>query len=81
MIYSYGLVLWEIISQQRLPYERMRVDETARIVNEGERPHIPQNCPQRFANLMTRCWDGRPNLRPTAEEAAEEIHQQILQNS
>lgn len=36
---------------------------------QGLRPQIPGICPKDLADLMTRCWDARPNKRPEMKEA------------
>jgi len=40
---------------------------------------MPDGCPQRFYDLMTKCWDKNPSNRPTAESITEKL--QTEQNS
>jgi hypothetical protein len=35
---------------------------------ENERPAIPDNCPQEYADMMNRCWSTEAAERPTFPE-------------
>ncbi|CAB4481539.1 unnamed protein product [Rhizophagus irregularis] len=41
---------------------------------KGGRPHIPDNIPISFKNLMEKCWDTEPDLRPNIHE----VHNALL---
>ncbi|CAB4427506.1 unnamed protein product [Rhizophagus irregularis] len=41
---------------------------------KGGRPHIPDNIPKSFKNLMERCWNTEPDLRPNIHE----VHNALL---
>ncbi|PKK65186.1 kinase-like protein [Rhizophagus irregularis] len=40
----------------------------------GLRPHIPDNIPKSFKNLMEKCWNTEPDLRPNIHE----VHNALL---
>ncbi|PKK71416.1 hypothetical protein RhiirC2_744649, partial [Rhizophagus irregularis] len=40
----------------------------------GLRPHIPDNIPKSFKNLVERCWNTEPDLRPNIHE----VHNTLL---
>ncbi|KAH3743397.1 leucinerich repeat kinase [Pelomyxa schiedti] len=40
------------------------------ISQEGLRPTIPETAPKIFGEIMHKCWNRVPNLRPSAEEIA-----------
>jgi len=55
-VYSYGIILWEIITRQ-VPYkgiEQIRV--AIEVVNNQMRPEIPRTCPVDFKKLIQKCW-------------------------
>ncbi|KFM25701.1 putative serine/threonine-protein kinase [Auxenochlorella protothecoides] len=56
-MYSYGVVLWELV--------------TSEIPKRGKmRPiRVPEECPEAVVNLMEACWSAEPKSRPRAEEA------------
>lgn len=63
-VYSFGIVLWELITGL-LPFQNMTAVQAAfAVVNRGFRPSIPADCPPALADIMTRCWDANAELRP-----------------
>lgn len=67
-VYSYGIVLWELITAQE-PYSGMESMEVAYAAAErGLRPSIPTVCPEGYAELMQRCWSDNPEERPDFNE-------------
>jgi len=70
-VYSYGIVLWELITAQE-PYSGMESMEVAYAAAErGLRPSIPTVCPEGYAELMQRCWSDNPENRPDFTEVLE----------
>lgn len=65
-LYSYGVVLWELLTQQ-LPWLQHRMQTIARLVSQGRRPDIPEDieCPPAYRELMVQCWDQEPSRRPS----------------
>jgi tRNA A-37 threonylcarbamoyl transferase component Bud32 len=84
-IYSFALILWALWVQKEPFTEFEHPWEIARHVLEGNRPIIPQDCPDAFRDLVTQCWATDPALRPTAEQLVtiletmfdEEIHKEV----
>ncbi|GAB2276196.1 Serine/threonine-protein kinase sty13 [Dionaea muscipula] len=63
-VYSFGIVLWELITGM-LPFQNMSAVQAAfAVVNKGVRPIIPNDCLPVLAEIMTRCWDPNPDVRP-----------------
>ncbi|KAG2286335.1 hypothetical protein Bca52824_045939 [Brassica carinata] len=64
-VYSFGIVLWELITGQ-LPFQNMTAVQAAfAVVNRGVRPTIPNDCLPALTEIMTRCWDGNAQVRPS----------------
>jgi len=72
-VWSYGIVLWEILECGKEPYGEMSNTETSDAVLEGHRLSKPSNCPDRVYELITICWKADPKERPSFEE----IHIQL----
>jgi serine/threonine protein kinase len=70
-VYSYGIVLWEILTGQEpfLEYKSFRVFKRA-ICLENIRPPIPDWVPAPLSNLMKSCWQKDPGGRPGFDEIA-----------
>ncbi|CAL9106095.1 unnamed protein product [Musa textilis] len=67
-VYSFGIVLWELITGM-LPFPNMTAVQAAfAVVNKGVRPVIPQDCLPALGEIMTRCWDANPDVRPSFSE-------------
>ncbi|KAK1317217.1 Serine/threonine-protein kinase HT1 [Acorus calamus] len=67
-VYSFGIVLWELITGM-LPFQNMTAVQAAfAVVNKGVRPIIPQDCLPVLSEIMTRCWDANPDVRPSFNE-------------
>lgn len=67
-VYSFGIVLWELITGM-LPFQNMTAVQAAfAVVNKGVRPIIPGDCLPILGEIMTRCWDANPDVRPPFTE-------------
>ncbi|KAJ0031574.1 hypothetical protein Pint_12672 [Pistacia integerrima] len=67
-VYSFGIVLWELITGL-LPFQNMTAVQAAfAVVNKGVRPVIPNDCLPVLSDIMTRCWDTNPEVRPPFTE-------------
>jgi serine/threonine protein kinase len=71
-IYSYGVILWEIMTGKR-PYEDVTEKEILNRIEQGKREEIPQTIPTVYAEIIRRCWSKNPNERPSLTEIIREI--------
>jgi serine/threonine protein kinase len=64
-IYSFGLVMWEIITGNPLfPHHDNYSTFKKAIVLDNERPPIPDSIHPALRKLMEDCWDKDPSVRP-----------------
>ncbi|XP_054826438.1 mitogen-activated protein kinase kinase kinase 20 isoform X2 [Eublepharis macularius] len=62
--YSYGVVLWEMLTRE-VPFKGLEGLQVAwLVVEKNERLTIPSSCPESFAELMHQCWEADPKKRP-----------------
>ncbi|XP_060941738.1 platelet-derived growth factor receptor beta-like [Limanda limanda] len=65
-VWSYGVLLWEIFSLGARPYPDLPVShEFCSALKRGTRMSRPEHAPQHIFQLMTRCWEAEPQLRPS----------------
>jgi len=87
-IYSYAIILVGIAYTQgnldnlfirevakRHPNESRNANNIMKLISEGLRPALHENCPTCIKELIGQCWQGKPTLRPSAVELL-----QILQH-
>jgi len=68
-VYSFGPILWEILTGKELFEQYEEWDEFQEaICDRNERPEIPADCPPALASLMQKCWAKNPEERPGFKE-------------
>ncbi|KAM7380533.1 hypothetical protein PAMP_003822 [Pampus punctatissimus] len=66
--FSYGVVLWEMLTRE-IPFKGLEGLQVAwLVVEKNERLTIPSGCPASFAELMRKCWAPEPKERPIFKE-------------
>jgi len=77
-IYSYAIVLWELLTAE-MPFEefaKQTPDPHAikrAIIHSGLRPTIPTDCPPDYQRLMEACWNHSPLKRPSFTEILQSL--------
>uniref|UniRef100_A0A670YAP5 Tyrosine-protein kinase n=1 Tax=Pseudonaja textilis TaxID=8673 RepID=A0A670YAP5_PSETE len=66
-VWSFGILLTEIITYGRIPYPGMSNPEVIQNLERGYRMPQPDNCPEELYKLMLQCWKDKPEQRPTFE--------------
>ncbi|XP_022864726.1 uncharacterized protein LOC111384647 isoform X2 [Olea europaea var. sylvestris] len=67
-VFSFGIVLWEILTGDE-PYANMHYGAIiGGIVSNTLRPTIPSHCDPEWRRLMEQCWAPNPAARPTFTE-------------
>uniref|UniRef100_A0A8D0D105 Sterile alpha motif and leucine zipper containing kinase AZK n=1 Tax=Sander lucioperca TaxID=283035 RepID=A0A8D0D105_SANLU len=66
--FSYGVVLWEMLTRE-IPFKGLEGLQVAwLVVEKNERLTIPSGCPASFAELMRNCWATEPKERPVFKQ-------------
>ncbi|KAG6398169.1 hypothetical protein SASPL_139624 [Salvia splendens] len=72
-VFSFGIVLWEILTGEE-PYANMHYGAIiGGIVNNTLRPPVPNFCDAEWRLLMEQCWAPDPLVRPTFTEIARRL--------
>ncbi|KAH0698004.1 hypothetical protein KY290_013511 [Solanum tuberosum] len=72
-VFSFGIVLWEILTGEE-PYANMHYGAIiGGIVNNTLRPPVPSFCDTEWRMLMEQCWAPDPPIRPSFTEIARRL--------
>ncbi|XWS27600.1 hypothetical protein CRYUN_Cryun26dG0130600 [Craigia yunnanensis] len=72
-VFSFGIVLWEILTGEE-PYANMHYGAIiGGIVSTTLRPTIPSFCDPEWRKLMEQCWAPNPAVRPSFTETASQL--------
>ncbi|XP_054909292.1 tyrosine-protein kinase receptor isoform X4 [Poeciliopsis prolifica] len=72
--WSFGVLLWEILSLGYMPYPCKTNQEVLEFVTSGGRMDPPKGCPGPVYRLMTQCWQHCPDHRPNFATILERIN-------
>ncbi|XP_048220366.1 ephrin type-A receptor 5 isoform X15 [Perognathus longimembris pacificus] len=67
-VWSYGIVMWEVVSYGERPYWEMTNQDVIKAVEEGYRLPSPMDCPAALYQLMLDCWQKERNSRPKFDD-------------
>lgn len=77
-IYSFGILLWELISGGKTPYQLLSpVQAALGVANQGLRPDIPSNTPAYLRRIVKSCWETNPEDRPTLGELLDSLQESL----
>lgn len=63
-VYSFGIILWECVTSQQIWKHLSYKSMCDAVVQQRQRPAIPQECPEKLAILIEDCWGHDPVARP-----------------
>jgi serine/threonine protein kinase len=73
-VWSFGIVLYEVITYGRLPYDNMLNSEVQlALVKSRYRMPCPDVCPPKFYDIVMECWCEDPGRRPSFEVLSREL--------
>ena len=65
-VWSFGIVLYELITQGSKPYPDMTDKEVEqKVTREAYQMQCPKDCPEKLYSIMQQCWKKESMLRPT----------------
>lgn len=76
-VWSYGVLLWEIMSYGERPYWDWGNYEVLERINSGYRLPPPMSCPKVVHDMMLECWSKDRMKRPKFSEVRSKIDQWI----
>ncbi|XP_072126559.1 tyrosine-protein kinase BTK isoform X2 [Mobula birostris] len=64
-VWAFGVLMWEIFSLGKTPYERFSNADVVEHIIQGRRLYRPQQATEHVYNIMYSCWDEKAENRPT----------------
>ncbi|XP_071809800.1 uncharacterized protein [Asterias amurensis] len=64
-VWSFGVLLWEIVTLGAHPYRGMSYNDIIDCLVEGHRLPQPRHCSKQLFSIMKECWREVPRTRPT----------------
>ena len=67
-VYAFAIVMWEVLTKN-YPFAGLEQQQiVAQVLVYDARPEIPEGSPQPLVDLIRRCWDRSPDVRPTFDQ-------------
>lgn len=79
-VWSYGVVLYEILTLAEMPYQGFSNEEVLSHVLHKGTLTAPRGCPENMQKIMEKCFKWRPNDRPTFMEIVTELEPFLSQD-
>nr|KAF6396844.1 insulin receptor related receptor [Rousettus aegyptiacus] len=74
-VWSFGVVLWEIATLAEQPYQGLSNEQVLKFVMDGGVLEGLESCPLQLQELMSRCWQQSPRLRPAFTHVLDSIRE------
>ncbi|KAI8773425.1 tyrosine-protein kinase SYK [Biomphalaria glabrata] len=80
-VWSFGVTMWEIMSNGSRPYDRKKPQQILHFIESGNRLNKPRNCDDRIYEIMLQCWEFSKEDRPhfqLLKISLEELYREFL---
>ncbi|KAK5576072.1 hypothetical protein RB653_007210 [Dictyostelium firmibasis] len=72
-VYAFGVILWELVTRKDYFGDIGFMTLIEEKVISGERPKIPEDCPEMYAKLIVECWQNDASQRPKFSEIEDRL--------
>ncbi|XP_033646566.1 tyrosine-protein kinase receptor Tie-1-like [Asterias rubens] len=76
-VWSFGILLWEIVTLGAKPYRLMTAKTMVAQLKEGYRMPKPSHCKKELYSMMSSCWLQNPNKRPTFRSLFKQLEKSL----
>eukprot|EP00123_Amoebidium_parasiticum_P013344 comp21903_c0_seq3/m.31441 comp21903_c0_seq3/g.31441 ORF comp21903_c0_seq3/g.31441 comp21903_c0_seq3/m.31441 type:complete len:100 (-) comp21903_c0_seq3:888-1187(-) len=77
-VWSFGVLLYEMVTNGSNPYPGMTNQGVLEEVNKGYRMPCPDKCPDYVYKIMLDCWKATPEDRPTFDSLASKLSDMVV---
>ncbi|KAJ8008538.1 hypothetical protein DPEC_G00105920 [Dallia pectoralis] len=74
-IWSFGVLMWEVFSEGKTPYDGRSNIDVVEDITSGHRLYRPQKASSDVYQLMYKCWHEKPQGRPSFSELLKSIRE------
>jgi len=74
-VWAFGVLLWEIATYGKTPYPGVELASVYHLLDSGYRMECPDTCPPNVYELMRRCWQWEPALRPSFDQIYKDLEE------
>lgn len=67
-IWAFGVLMWEVYTLGKMPYDRWNNTEIVEKISAGQRLYRPNKANERVHAIMMSCWHERADERPTFQD-------------
>jgi len=76
-VWSYGILLWELITLGSSPYPGVAGRDIHKLIKNGYRMDKPENCSQQMYQLMLSCWAANAEDRPSFTDLRNDLEEML----
>uniref|UniRef100_A0A452R183 Tyrosine-protein kinase n=1 Tax=Ursus americanus TaxID=9643 RepID=A0A452R183_URSAM len=76
-VWSFGVLMWEIFTEGKMPFEKNTNYEVVTMVTRGHRLYRPKLASKYVYEVMLRCWQEKPEGRPSFEDLLRTIDELV----
>jgi len=80
-VWSFGVLMWEIVTLGATPYPGMSGSEVLKKVKEGKRLEKPEHCNREMFNIMYYCWDANPEDRLSFSQLVKDFEDMLMKDT
>ncbi|WOL03259.1 3-phosphoinositide-dependent protein kinase B-like [Canna indica] len=79
-VYSYGVILWELVTEKIPWYNLNAMQVIAAVGFMNQRLDLPENLDPQWVSIIESCWHSEPKSRPTFQQLIERFRDLLRQH-
>ncbi|CAH1736549.1 proto-oncogene tyrosine-protein kinase receptor Ret [Aphis gossypii] len=76
-VWSFGILLWELVTLGAVPYPGIIVQDLFKLLKEGYRMDKPKNCSVELYDIMNSCWAEDQYRRPSFKSLTTSLEEML----
>ncbi|KAK7910093.1 hypothetical protein WMY93_014777 [Mugilogobius chulae] len=73
-VWSFGVLMWEVFTEGRMPFEQNSNHEVVTMVMQGHRLYRPKLASETIYGIMQKCWHEKAEKRPSFKVLVPKIY-------